>query len=254
MGKTYVPGQLVELPRTSALDLEALSTAILTEAAAQAAFPPGATRSRDRLEGAVSALSAGIAGVVTPQAAKEGPLAHEVDPRLDKVLSAARSITEAVLAVDEPENTLRPHAKAIHDVFFADGLGYVNFPYKRQWSAVKARLTVADEAGLAARFEALGAPFLLAALRRLHAEYGAALGITDAKQAVDVEAKLAPLADAVREELRRYVEKVVASVEPDEPATAEVAAALLRPLAEHDVTPAKAPAPQPDREPEPTPA
>jgi len=62
--------------------------------------------------------------------------------------------------------------------------------------------------------------------------YGDALGITDTRVTLDVEAKLRPFADATRDEMRVYIEKVVASVEPDEPATADAMTALLQPLAD----------------------
>lgn len=252
MGKMYKAGDLAELPRASALDLEAIGVAILTSAKATAGFPGLAAKSLARLDAAVQALSAMIAELVTPKKATLGPVPHLADRRLDRVLSLMRQWTEAHLLLDEPENPGQAHAQAIHDVFFADGLGYVNLPYKRQWSSVKARLTVADQQGLSAHFDALHGGFFLDSLRRLHAVYGDALGITDAMVATDVEARLAPLAAEVRTELKRYVEKVVASVEPDEPETVEVMNTLLLPLTTHNPT-GTSPAPA-DAEPESTPA
>jgi len=108
----------------------------------------------------------------------------------------------------------------------------VRAPYQRQWSAVRARLSVADELGLDAVFAQLHGAFFIASIRRLHKLYGDALGITDTRVTVDVEAKLRPFADATRNEMRMYVAKVVASVEPDEPATTEAMTALLQPLAD----------------------
>ncbi|GMV41594.1 MAG: hypothetical protein AMXMBFR64_33100 [Myxococcales bacterium] len=248
MGKVYKAGELAELPRASALDLEAIGVATLTSAKATAGFPASAAKSLARLEAALSALSAMIAELVTPKKGTLGPVPHLADRRLDRVLSLMRQWTEAHLFLDEPENPGQAHAQAIHDVFFADGLSYVNLPYKRQWSSVKARMTVADQQGLAAHFEALHGGFFLDSLRRLHAVYGDALGITDAMVATDVEARLAPLAAEVRTELKRYVEKVVASVEPDEPETIEVMNTLLLPLTTHNPAGAAAPA---DAAPEP---
>jgi hypothetical protein len=249
MGKVYKAGELAELPRMSTLDLEALGIAILTSAAATAGFPASAARSRDRLEAVVQALSNAIAELVAPKAAVVGPLPHLADRRLDRVLSLIRQWDEAHLYLDEPENGGQVHAQAIHDVFFADGLGYINLPYKRQWAAVKARLAVAEKSGLEAHFAALHGAFFLAALRRLHGVYGDALGITNPMQATDVEAKLAPFAAEVRAELKRYVEKIVASVEPDEPQTIEVMNTLLLPLTSHDSTATSAgPTPLPPTE------
>jgi len=231
MGKTYSPGSLVALPRTNALDVEALSVSLVTAASATP-VPPMALKSFERLKTQTTQLSGAIAALVTPKAESTQPLPHVLDPPLDRSLSLARQWLDAILALDEPENTLRDAAKRIYEVFFADGLTYLNFPYLRQWSAIRARLTVADELGLDAAFAELNGTCFIAAIRRLHTLYGDALGITDARVTVDVEAKLRPFADATRNEMRVYIEKVVASVEPDEPATADAMTALLQPLAD----------------------
>ncbi|PJB47094.1 MAG: hypothetical protein CO108_04660 [Deltaproteobacteria bacterium CG_4_9_14_3_um_filter_63_12] len=231
MGKTYSPGSLVALPRTNALEAQALAISLVTAALATP-VPSIASRSFERLQTQTTALSGAIAGLVTPKAEPTGPLPHVVDPSLDRSLSYTRQWLEAILALDEPENTLRDAAKRIYDVFFADGLTYLNFPYLRQWSTIHARLTVADELDLDAAFTELNGTCFIASIRRLHKLYGDALGITDARVTVDVEAKLRPFADATRNEMRVYIEKVVASVEPDEPATADAMTALLQPLAD----------------------
>jgi len=75
--------------------------------------------------------------------------------------------------------------------------------------------------------------------------YGDALGITDTRVTTDVEAKLRPFADATRDEMRVYIEKVGASVEPDEPATAEAMTALLQPLADFTAKSGTSPDTQP---------
>lgn len=237
MGKTFDPGTLVELPRTSALDVEALGISLITAAKAAPAIPAAAKKSLGRLTVVTGQLSDTIAALLTPKPSHEGPAPHVVDPRLDRALGQLRQWNEGILFLDEPENDRRELARPIHDVFFADGLEYVNFSYKREWSAVKARLTVVDEQGLESNFEQLGGLFFLASIRRLHQQYGTALGITDPSQAVAVEEKLGPYANAVRDEMRRYVEKVVSSVEPDEPETVEMKDLLLKPLAEWDSKP-----------------
>jgi len=244
MGKTYSPDSLVALPRTNALDAEALAISLLTAASATP-VPAMAAKSCERLKTKTTALSGAIATLVTPKAESTQPLPHVIDPRLDRCLSLARQWIEAILYLEEPENTLRDLAKSIHDVFFADGLTYINLSYQRQWSAVRARLTVADELGLDAAFAELNGAFFIASIRRLHKLYGDALGITDTRVTLDVEAKLRPFADATRDEMRVYIEKVVASVEPDEPATAEAMTALLQPLADFTAKSGTSPDAQP---------
>ena len=167
MGKTYSPGSLVALPRTNALDVEALAISLITAASATA-VPGTASKSFERLKTQTTGLSGAIASLVTPKAESTQPLPHVIDPRLDRCLSLTRQWIEAILYLDEPENTLRDLAKSIHDVFFADGLTYINLSYQRQWSAVRARLTVADELGLDAVFAELNGAFFIASIRRLH--------------------------------------------------------------------------------------
>ncbi|OIP37821.1 MAG: hypothetical protein AUK47_12975 [Deltaproteobacteria bacterium CG2_30_63_29] len=244
MGKTYSPDSLVALPRTNALDAEALAISLLTAASATP-VPAMAAKSCERLKTKTTALSGAIATLVTPKAESTQPLPHIIDPRLDRCLSLTRQWVEGILYLDEPENTLRDRAKPIHDVFFADGLTYINLSYQRQWSAVRARLAVADELGLDAVFAELNGAFFIASIRRLHKLYGDALGITDTRVTTDVEAKLRPFADATREEMRIYIGKVVASVEPDEPATAEAMTALLQPLADFTAKSGSSPDAQP---------
>lgn len=74
-------------------------------------------------------------------------------------------------------------------------------------------------------------PFL-GGLRRAHAAYGQALGITEVKGTLPPPPQIREAREAVLEDIRFYAAQIVGSVSRKDPASEETAERLLRPIAE----------------------
>lgn len=106
------------------------------------------------------------------------------------------------------------------------------------WGLGATKLAEFDAAKLGEAFEALGGGRVVAHLRSEHDAFGATFGVSmpiASTQSPDTLAVLATALDAVR----RYVLAVYTMIDPDVPATAELAEALLAPLLDAAAQPRK---------------
>lgn len=114
---------------------------------------------------------------------------------------------------------------------FPDGLGFLKLPYERQWAESQRRLDHIDTEGLSAELDALCGPAFLAAVRTAHANYGAALGITEvAPEPAEVPASLSEPYTALRAALSRYVLKLIGTLDDEDPDAVRAVKAALRPI------------------------
>jgi hypothetical protein len=107
----------------------------------------------------------------------------------------------------------------------------LNLPFREEWVASQSRIARIQADNLDRSIAQLGGATILDALERAHAEYGHALGITEGSGAdPSPPISLRELVSAFQTALRAYVVRVVATVEPDDEVSEQLAAYLLKPL------------------------
>lgn len=124
-----------------------------------------------------------------------------------------------------------PEAEQARSVLtaFPDGLAFTQLKYPLEWADADALLKKldSDHAGAIA---ALGGQRMLDVLRRTHAAYGKALGVTKAAAPPPAPINLRAPLDACTATIRRYVLKVAGQVDEADSATVALRDALLAPL------------------------
>jgi hypothetical protein len=128
--------------------------------------------------------------------------------------------------------------RALQQLVFAGGLGFVRLPYKLEWQESKTRLAAIERDGHEATFQALGGKVFLDHLREAHARYGEAIGVTAPTADEQQTRALGEAREATLTALRDYVAKVAAHADADEAGSTELSAALLRPLTAWQSAPA----------------
>jgi hypothetical protein len=233
MSRSYDPANVITLPVLSTRSAHALAQSLLS---AGDKPPAGAAKAYQRLALRVAELveAAGTRNFTLETA--EDP--RETDRDADHVHQMQRQWLGALAGLDAPENVLRSVAQRLYETWYGDGAFYAGSTYPDQWAQTETRLAAVAIQGLTQDYQTLGGAHFLAALQRVHAKYGQVTGITAEGPEAPEEVALKPLANAVRLAIREYIYKVGASVEPDEPATATLAARLLRPYTQWGSTPA----------------
>lgn len=239
MSRSYTSTDIVSLPRTDAASTIALASSL--DAAAEAQIKLGATLP-DAVVDARTELAADCAALQTALGSAPAPEAvlRVVDIREDAAAGAIFYLCQAWgrLAGEIPEGDI---ARDLQQRLFADGLEFINYKSRKEWSVVDTKLKVIDDENLEPEFAKLGALPMLAHLRNVHAQYGEVLGMT--KPAASVESPLVgEKRHALLDSIRHYVVAVNGSVRRKMPATQELATQLLKPLADWE---AEAPKPAP---------
>lgn len=128
-------------------------------------------------------------------------------------------------------------ATTLRTTVFPTGLSFLTLPYDRQWAESQRRLDHIDAGGLAAEMDALCGPAFLTAVRTAHAQYGIVLGITEAApEPTDVPVSLREPFAAFRNALTRYVQKLVGTLDDEDPAAVRTVKAAVRPLDDYRAT------------------
>lgn len=123
-------------------------------------------------------------------------------------------------------------AASLHSRLFGDGsTGFINFPVKKEWAVVEGKIRVIAEENLDEDLKSLGALPMWAELRRVHEAYGKAIGITKAAPVVEPP-QLREKREALADEVRTYVVRVVGLRDKKNPETLALADRLLKPLIE----------------------
>lgn len=216
-------------------------------APAQPAVPTAVTSAAARLDHAEKQLSASCAQSVLCSSAKVSATANRAQRRArfnacQRAWSAVNAQLQA-WSTAKVFDTLSPAQRAAVERVFPDGASIeLKGRGRSLWGLGAAKLAQFDAAGLGAVFEALGGAHVMNHLRSEHNALGAAFGVSTplaagnaAKSAPDTLAVLTTALDA----MRRYVLAVYAMIDPDVPATAELAEALLAPLLDAAAQPRK---------------
>ncbi|ACY15668.1 hypothetical protein [Haliangium ochraceum] len=236
--RSFLADDLVTLPQFRVSDAVALGTALLSHAQAVEGLPPavalalaGVRDSHQELQARLQARLLGASAATRKQ----------FDQDLDAAWRAVHAWNKGFCALPYAEYAaLRDKAELIRAALFPDGLRFTRLDYAAQWVASDSRLQLIDD-GLAGHFAELGGGALLAALRRAHAAFGEAMGLTAVPEEEPEQRVLEPLR-AFRTQLRRYVLQVAAHLDPDDPLSEQMSDALLAPLAAYQGRGAAAPA------------
>jgi hypothetical protein len=198
-------------------------------------IPATVAASRKRLDAALDALRAATA------------LRHEgVEPSPDSndrpsATAASRSAWQAfnawlgawTLFADDGQSPSGVDAEGLFNRLFPapDGLRFITWRSRRQWSAMQVRMDVLANEEVVATVTALGGARLLAALISTHDAFGRAFAFTAAKGvSVASPAVVLPQFIAAKVALRDYVVKVTGSADPDLANSEALAAWLMGPF------------------------
>ena len=128
------------------------------------------------------------------------------------------------------DKKLSPLAKEIDETVFGAGTAFLKAKFHEEWAESRSRLTAIDEKGLDAHFAKLGAEVFLTTLRRAHAAYGKALGVTEAKEPLPAPPRVKEALDEVGAAMREYVAKASAMVSRKNKESSDTVEALLAPI------------------------
>lgn len=226
----YSSTELVPLPRLTATGAVALGAQVVSLAEGlkkEKALPKELNKPLDITVAAHNELAAAVSvGTVGPEVKSTVDL-----PALDRVLDATwAGIDDRLSGMARlPDDPKAIEAASLRGRLFPDGLMFLTYRYPIQWAESKARLDRIDGEGLAPALDKLAGKEFLPAIRKAHAVYGDALGLTKPGKAPVVdEAVLRVPYEQFMNALRRYVTKVVAVA--DDLETPELVDKLLWPL------------------------
>jgi len=212
MAGTLTAQGLIQLPSLTAEETVTLATKLITAAQSASTLPGNAPTALDDVKASLQTLSAELAK--RGQRVEDKAAAREADTQLDRVWSAIDRFLSAWAAIDGTE--LAEQATALRQRLFPDGLAFLTKNFNAEWAASEQRL---------------GGGAFVASLRRAHKAYGQALGVTEAKDAPLPVPQIREARDAVLDDIRVYAAQIVGSVTRKNPASEDVAEALLRPIA-----------------------
>lgn len=233
--RTFGAESLVQLPRLNANGAIALGTEIETALKKAKKVPAPIKKVASRLAKAHKALRTGVAGRLTDPADPGSAAGRKADQILDGAWRATHDWGSGWAGLPLAENeALAEKGQKLVDVLYGDGLKFIQLSWKLEHSESQARLDRIAKDGLSEVFEALGGGVFLKTLRKAHAGYGKALGLTEAKPKKEPPADLRALLDEFYATLRVFVLRVSAHADEDEPATVKLSDALLAPVVAAD--------------------
>lgn len=232
MARSYAPTDMVSLPTLSAAEAVVIATSLKSAFASRQkalepdgeALAPSVVKAMTRMGTACAALEQAL----TPESV-DTQAAKQADSVMDEVWGAFHDWLRGWNRLTLLSAAEQERVQALYRTVFGEGLRFLNYSYKTQWQASRARLEVlADELNRQLLTQLGGLPFGTR-LVEAHRAYGEALGITKETQeepSTEVRECFMTLLAALRD----YVLKVQATVEPDDAASQTQAQALLQPL------------------------
>lgn len=163
-------------------------------------------------------------------AKKEDP--RPADQALDNGWGSvfARLETYARLPAERHPKAMR--AGELLGTLFPTGLTFLTLPYAEEWAESNKRLDRIAADGLDKELDLFVGKEFLAEVRTAHTRYGDMIGATRPRAAAADPAQLAEPLRRVAEAVVHYATQVVATYDPDEPATAGNVRASLAPIDE----------------------
>lgn len=231
MARSFTINDLVQLPKLDAASAVTLVHRLLTLAAQRKKLPAAVEKARKRLQKSHHELELALRERL-PGPAGDPRRSRLADQAEDLAFSALYDFLSAYSKLPDslPESAL---ARTLLSVLYPDGLKFTQLTFHQEWAEANARLQRIAADKLHRDLKQLGGEIFLVNLERAHKEYGEALGATSprtdpAPAAAPVREPLQRLYDA----LRQYVLQLSAQVDPELPATTELAEELLSPLSE----------------------
>lgn len=230
----YTALSLIPLPRVGATAAVALGAHVLSAAEGlkkDKGFPKDLQKPLDILSDKHAALSAVVSGSVLSVEVPKGASLAVLDNALDNCWGGT---DDRLLGLSRlPNEPKAVEAAALRARLFPDGLKFLTYEYKVEWAESKARLDAIDAEKLGPEIDRLAGKEFLPAIRKAHAAYGEALGLSGASAApVLDQAVLRTTRDEFLNALRRYVTKIVAFGDDDTAEGEAVMKALLWPIDE----------------------
>jgi hypothetical protein len=164
-------------------------------------------------------------------ASRRVPTAESVRPLdvvLDRRWGALRSRLDGCVQLGDDDHA--PRAGKLIEVLFPTGLDFVKLPYSEEWAESEKRLTLIETDELAGEIAELAGKPYLPLLRKAHAAYGNALGITDKKAAAPDAARVVEPLRQLQAAIAAYARGVVGLVEEDDHESVEAAQEQLEPI------------------------
>lgn len=154
---------------------------------------------------------------------------READTRVDRAFRAMAMRLEALTLLFAEAGPDVEVATKAHQRLFPEGLRFLNLPHSQQWAHCDRLLaTLADDEDLAADVERLVGDTTLDEVRAAQKAYGAVLGITSARESLDVVSLVEPL-EAVRSSIVAHALQIVA-MQSDDPSRLPAARKALAPI------------------------
>ena len=155
------------------------------------------------------------------------------DPRpfdlvLDRCWSALRSRLEGCVQLGDDDHA--PRGARMTTVLFPTGLDFLKLPYAEEWAESERRLQLVKTDGLAGELEELAGAKYLPAIKKAHAAYGAALGITDKKAAPTDGVRVVKPLRELQAAIGAYVRAVVGQVDEDDEESVAATQEQLEPI------------------------
>lgn len=233
---SYSAADVIQLPRLQASGAMALGGQLLSAAKPhKKVLSKSIAKALSAFDAQHTALSDAIRDQVLPDA--EGSVDKvQLDRNLDGCWSGLNDFLTSFTKL--PGVPQAAEAASLQAAILPGGLKFILLPYELEWSESETRIQRMEKHKLDARVEALNGGIFLESIKKAHAAYGKALGMTGPTTAGVTAPSIREPLDAFAAALRTYIVKVMGSVEDDEPETQALADKLLLPLAAWDIGPA----------------
>lgn len=253
----YMQVPVLDVPSTIAL-----STALL---AATPDHPPeGVREARNELRAAARTLEAAWKARLEADHRRQDP--RPLDREVDRAWSALFAALDALANLPGDRYPRAARAERLRDQLFppAEGLTFVNKPFRSEWTEIKRRIDLVAQKGLEREIESLVGREFLQEIHRTFEAYGKVLGITDATSIDPQNENLLNLLRETQQAIAEYNFQILSMLRPRRPETLEMVRSALRPIddfrnafaprnsgSESEATPSN-PTPPPPVDPKPT--
>jgi hypothetical protein len=159
------------------------------------------------------------------------PDPRPADRAIDTSWAALHDRLEGYALLPTKEYPRASRAQELLDALFPEGLTFLRLPFAEEWAESERRIHRIENEGLAHDLDVLCGREFLAEVRRAHAAYGDAIGVTKPVPTDhDGERSLVEPLRQLTRAIGKYAVQVVATADSDDPATVTAARAALAPL------------------------
>jgi hypothetical protein len=224
----------------------AVGDALLAFQAAQLGNAPTLVASWGRLKVATDKLRAAVS------AGDPNVSATAADHELDVAWKALRTRLDGYALLPVSKFPKAARAAELIALLFPDGMGFLNFHYDEEWAITTTVLEMVLRQGLDKDIDDIAGPEFLVHIRYCHSAVGEALKkVADAESSPKVNRF--ELIQALSQAINDWALKVLATVDPSQPATVDAARRALQPILDERAQQANARKPKKPKTPPTTP-